>query len=219
MEKLIDSSKNPLYFHWYMLELDKRNKNISLEVKKQKEKEFEDYKKDVKVMRSRSRSKSTIRKNISEKSLNIYATFTLKKDKRDKDESLVSKSFIKMLKRYNIPYVGVKEYHDDGNIHFHMFIRVDDEQLITKKIINGKEIRDKYGNKIYELIPFENNYGFTTLKYIDGKEDYQKAKIVSYLTKYIVKDKNKLMSSRYGRLNASDMAVNMFGASKVICGI
>ena len=219
MAKLIDSSRDPVHFHWYMLDLDIRNKNISLEVKKQKQKEFEDYRKDVKDMRSRSRSKNTIRKNISEKALNIYATFTLKKDKRDKDESLVSGSLTKMLKRYNIPYVGVKEYHDDGNIHFHMFIRVDDKELIARKIINGKEVRDKYGNKIYELIPFENNYGFTTLKYIDGKEDYQKARMVSYLTKYIVKDKNKLMSSRYGRLNAVDIAVKMFGASKVVCVI
>lgn len=202
-------------FHWYMLELDKRNKNISKDVKKQKEKEYIQYVDEVKKMRSRSRSKNTIRKNIDEKQLNIYATFTLNSDKREKDEILVSKSFVKMLKNYDIPYVGVKEYHDDGNIHFHMFIKVRDESLIRRKVINGKEINDKYGNQVYELIPFENNYGFTTLKYVDGKSEQQTAKMISYVSKYIVKDGNKLMSSRYGKLTAYEMALEFFGSDKV----
>lgn len=207
---------NPVFYHWWLLQKDLKNKRLTDEYKYALEQDYLIWLEQRKVVINLSRRKRTIKNNFYSKLCNFYVTFTLKQDKRDlakqdkRDLAVVKTSLTKMLKRYDIPYILIPEYHKDGNIHFHGFITINDFSLIDYKIIDGNFIRDKYGNDVYVLNPIEFSYGFTQLIYLDGKPDYEINKIVNYIVKYLTKDNNRVMSSRYGSFNAYTLALEWF---------
>lgn len=200
---------------WYWNQLKQRSKKLSQKEKEKSQKDFDDWVKKRKELESKSRRKNTIRNNINEKRLNYSVTFTLASFKHILDEKKIKRSLTQLLRRYNIPYILVPEYHESGVIHFHGFVRINDLSMIQRKIIKGVPITDRFNNKVYELIVLEKNYGFTTLKEFENKPEWEKHRMINYLLKYITKNNGKLMSSRYGCYNSYTFAVEMFGIKKV----
>lgn len=192
-----------------------RTKRISNERYKEMINDIRTWTDNIADIQKRSRRRKTIKDNIESKKLNWYVTFTLKTEKQSIDEKLIKDSIRKLLKFYNIQYVLVPEYTKKGTIHFHGFIDIRDKNLIQRKIINGVKIVDKFGNEVYELIPMEKNNGFTTLINIDDKKDWQRAKMINYVTKYLEKEGNKIMSSRLPK-NSFDLAKHFFPDVEVI---
>lgn len=188
--------------------------------KKSKEKyqvEFEEYKENIQKIQKRKNRRKTILDNIKSKHLQYYVTFTLKKDKQQKDFKKIYDSLRKILSRYEIDYVLIPELTKTGNIHFHGFIGFDPdkfEELIQPKIINNKIVFDDYGNQVLELIPVERNYGFTQIIYIGDKEESERRRIVNYIIKYIIDSEFKILSSRT-KNKALKLAINIFGSSIV----
>lgn len=165
-------------------------------------------------VQKRSRRRKTIRDNIDNKKLNWYVTFTLKSEKQDINEKVIKTNITQLLRYYNIQYVLIPEHTKKDIIHFHGFIDIRDKSIIRRKIINDIEIIDKFGNEIWELIPMEENYGFTNLVNINDKEDWQRTKMINYVTKYLEKEGNKIMSSRLPN-KPLDLAKHYFPDIKV----
>lgn len=216
MDKIIDSMSNPVYFNTYMNVIDQRSTKLTKSEKEKRQTDFQSYYDKVKETQSRRRSKATILRNVIDKQLNYSVLFTLTPDKQLKSEKAVKESLTQTLSRLGVPYVLVPEYTEKGAIHFHGFIRIDDNDLIKLKEYNGKTVTDKYGNLIYEFIPLEKTHGFTQLKDFSQKSDYQRNKVIAYITKYITKTGNKIMSSRYGRYDTLSLAHLFFGSQLVI---
>ena len=215
MDKKIDSMSNPVYFNTYMNVIDQRSTKLTKLEKEKRQSDFQSYYDKVKETQSRRRSKATILRNVIDKQLNYSVLFTLKPDKQLKSEKAVKASLTETLSRLQIPYVLVPEYTESGVIHFHGFIRIDNNGLIKLKEYNGKTVTDKYGNLIYEFIPLEKTHGFTQLKDFSQKSDYQRNKVIAYITKYITKTGNKIMSSRYGKYDTLSLAHLFFGSHLV----
>lgn len=203
-------------FYWYVLQYQKRSKKLTKNEKENKEKEFNEWIEKRKKIQSKSRSRNTIRKNISEKQLNYSVLFTLQPDKHNICEKVLKRSLTQLLRRYNIPYVLVPEYHQSGVIHFHGFVRIENSKDIQVKMFEDKPVIDKYNNIVYEFLPLEKNYGFTQLKSIENKSSIEKALMINYVSKYISKGDSKLMSSRFGRRDALALALDWFGSEKVL---
>lgn len=191
-----------------------RTKRISKETAEKMKLEMKEWLFDIAEIQKASRRKKTIRDNIFRKKLNWYVTFTLKGSLHDKNELLVKKNLTQLLRRYNIQYVLVPEYQEKGAIHFHGFIDVPDLSLIKRKVINGKDISNKYGDDVYEFIPLEKNLGFTDLIDINDKDINSVNKIINYIVKYLTKEGSKIMSSRLPK-NSLDLAIHFFGVDIV----
>lgn len=179
--------------------------------------QFEKWLVDYKELQNKSNRKRTIKRNIKEKGLNWYCTLTLNPEKKgDKTLKQLQASIRKMMSRYDIDYVLIPELTEKGAFHFHGFLRVDDSELIERKIIAGKPIVDRYKNEVYNLVPFEKNYGYTQLVRIDSKNEIERNKLVNYTVKYAVKGEFKTMSSRFPKVRYSTQkAIDFFGADLV----
>ncbi len=90
--------------------------------------------------------------------------------------------FTRSMRHYNCRYIIIPEQHKSGAWHFHGLAKGD---LPTKLAINsktGKFVFDNKGRLVYNVTNFD--VGFTTATKI-GSSD----RTVSYLTKYLTKDK------------------------------
>lgn len=81
------------------------------------------------------------------------------------------------VRRHNLSYLLVPEFHKDGAIHFHGVM----SQTALKLTNSGKRHRNK---TIYNITDFP--YGFTTAKRIGGKNHDIQA-VAGYVTKYMTK--------------------------------
>lgn len=188
---------------------------LSQKTKQKAKDEMIAYQKHLKEQNKKNRQKNTIIRNIKEKDLIHYITITLKPNKRIKESKLVQQSLLKMLYRYKIPYILIPEYQKDGTIHFHGFVRFKNEML-NVKVINDRIVRDKFYNVVLEWSALEENYGFSQVIDVSSKSNAEKDRIVRYMTKYMLKDDVKLLSSRF-KVNtlAYDLAIEYFGVDKV----
>lgn len=169
--------------------IGKENKKKLLE---EFEKWFVEYKEAVKKKQKRK----TIRHNIRKKCLNWYCTLTFKNDKLLKKEKLFD-GMRKLFRRYGIDYCLVPEYGEkNGRYHIHGFLGCRDEKIIKRLVIDGKEISDKFGNPVFSLLPWKENYGHCSLVSIEKKDNFIRQKLISYTAKYAVKGGEKMLSSR-----------------------
>jgi hypothetical protein len=175
--------------------------------------QFNKWLESIKEHQKKSNKRRTIKNNIDKKHLTWYCTLTLNPQKKgDKTLKELQKSINIMMSRNNIQYVLVPEYHESGAIHFHGFLNIPNPDLIERKIINGKSIKDRYGNPVYILAPFEKNYGFTQLINIANKNEYTRNRTVNYIVKYAIKDNSKIMSSRCNpKMTSLQKAIAFFG--------
>lgn len=210
MNDFRDNLKQSYYKANYLL----RTKRISKKVYDDMINDINGWVTDVNERNKKSRRLSTLRKNVHIKKLNYYVTFTIKKEKNEIDDDVIKSSLTKMLRRYDIQYILVPEYTKRGVIHFHGFIGNVKNDIIQTKVIDGKEIIDKFNNQIFELLPVENNYGFTQMIDITLKEEWEREKMLKYTMKYVTKTNEKFMSSRLTN-DVYDIAVYYFGESIV----
>lgn len=121
---------------------------------------------------------------------NYFVTFTLDKTKISRvdveDIKIKLKNWLKNnVKRNNLKYVIVPEYHSDGeSIHFHGLISGD---LIFTD--SGK--KTVKGQTIFNLDNWK--YGFTTAIPVYGS----KGALVNYICKYITKDSKMIFGNYY----------------------
>lgn len=118
-----------------------------------------------------------------------FITLTLDKTKIDRyDKKVINKKFKiwlnNMVKRYDLNYIIIPEYHKDGAIHFH-------------GLISGKNLRlsyvklDKKGRRVYN---FDNwLLGFSTAIELDDN----RTAVSAYITKYVTKDTTKILGNVY----------------------
>lgn len=120
-----------------------------------------------------------------------FVTLTLDKTKIDRyDISKIKPKLLNWLKneryRYGLDYLLIPELHKDGAVHFHGLFTCPDGRLEA----SGKYYRDK---PIFYYKSWKKAFGFCTLVPIDG--DYNA--LCNYITKYIVKDLDKILGGRY----------------------
>lgn len=176
--------------------------NISKERKRQLQKKYEENIQGLKTAQSKSRSRKTIWRNIENKKLSYFGTITLAGQKRNLSEEKIKTSLTKMLRRYKIPHVMIPEYQKDGTIHFHGFFGNIAPDLIRRKTrktekLNAWKVVNKFGKKVYELIPVQDNYGDVDFVELDLNDEFEASRMVNYIIKYLEKDNQKIMSSRF----------------------
>ncbi len=113
----------------------------------------------------------------------ITLTFSPKEVNRYDYEATSKKmiSFTQSLRWYHCLYVIVPEQHKDGAWHFHGLVK---GELPTKEAFNshGKPIFDNHHRRVYNVTNF--TVGHTMATKIGSSE-----RAVTYLTKYLTKDK------------------------------
>lgn len=206
MNDFRDNLRQSYYKAGYLL----RTKRISKKVYDEMINDINGWVSNVNERNKKSRRLSTLRKNIHIKKLNYYITFTIKKEKQVITDENIKRSITQMLRRYEIQYIIVAEFTKNEVIHFHGFIGNVKNELIQQKIINDKEVIDKFGNQVLEFIPLENNYGFTQVIDISAKEEWETEKMLKYIMKYVSKGNEKFMSSRLTN-DSIDLAKYYFG--------
>lgn len=187
-----------------------RTKRISKETYDKMIDDINNYAYNINEIQKRRRRRKTIRDNIIHKKLDWYVTFTLNKELHGVPDDKIKTNITQLLRYYGIQYVLIPEHTKKDIIHFHGFIDIRDFNLIRRKIIDNQEITDKFGNEVYEFIPLEKNYGFTQLINITNKDEWQKNKMINYITKYLEKEGNKTMSSRLTK-EPYNLAIHFFG--------
>jgi len=171
---------------------------VSAELKKAETRAFEEWLEDVNAIKKRSARKRTLKKNIERKNLVWYTTLTFRDDNRLANPKKIFDAIRKIFRRYGIQYYLVPDWGEQtGRLHLHGFIS--DNPYITPKIISHKKVKDKYKNKVYELTFWEKNYGFSDLKRFDEKEGWQRAKILNYVVKYVLKSGARALSNRLSK--------------------
>lgn len=113
-------------------------------------------------------------------------------------------------------YIIVPEFHKNGALHFHAFIKHFNAQLVdTKKVDNGHNV---YRFKNYTL-------GFSYVIDISSESDENHNKIASYMQKYITKDmpqfhgkKRYFVSQNLNRPDSVVNGVEKFGLHSLIRG-
>lgn len=90
--------------------------------------------------------------------------------------------FTQSLRWYNCKYLIIPEQHKKGSWHFHGLVKGELPVKIAKSAKTGKTLIDNNGRLVYNVVNFK--VGFTTATKI-GDSD----RAVSYLTKYLTKDK------------------------------
>lgn len=125
-----------------------------------------------------------------------FITWTLSKEEIDRyDSKAVSdklKNFLdNCVKRKNLKYLVIPEYHEDGAIHMHGLISGD-----LKMIDSGKKTKVQKGSKDARKIIYnmpEWTLGWSTAIELDGEQD----NVAKYMTKYITKEFRKIFGSFY----------------------
>jgi len=120
----------------------------------------------------------------------LFITFTLDKLLVDryspKDACRVLRNFLSnKVKRNNLIYLIIPEYHKDKAIHFHGFIKGKNIDLIDSGL------KTENNQTIYNMSQW--NYGFSTAV----KMDYNRIKCSNYITKYVTKQSKKIMGKWY----------------------
>lgn len=178
---------------WKLYDLIVNNRLISQVAKKEFLERWKRDEEEIKLYQKKKRRKQTVRKNIEKKRLNWYVTLTVNSEWKDRtDFKRLREAIKKMFWRYEIDYYLIPELHSDGvSYHFHGFIGCDDMSLFHD---SGR--RDKFGNRIFNLVPYSDNFGFSACVLLDGKSERQKNRIINYVVMYMIKDNLKAMSSR-----------------------
>lgn len=197
------SYKNGKMARWqsvdYMCWLDSKAYGTTLQEERAKARKQERYD------RTRRRIKDLVYNN----NMRYYCTITLNSDYKDRfDLKRVSGSLNKILKRNNIFYALVPEQHENGAWHFHGFLNLNPNYLVSK---NKK---DKYGNDVFTLDILEKNYGFSEI--VDfGKPNRKNPnfiKAIKYTCSYVTKNSSKvrLMRSRV-------LPTDLWAEEKIMC--
>ncbi|MEM1974260.1 MAG: hypothetical protein QXN68_05680, partial [Thermoplasmata archaeon] len=190
---------------------------VSKNLKVREEKDFENWLSWYKDYQKLKGRRKTALMHIKRKQLKYYTTFSFKNEKlENKDIDKLFKTLKKLFERYKISYYLVPEFGDkNGRLHYHGFISVKDKSLLQDKIINNKIVYDKYKNKVLELIPFEKNYGFSTIKDMSLKTDAEKRKMVNYTLKYSLKNGMRAKFDRIKKCDPFNYAISIFGEKLV----
>lgn len=175
--------------------------------------EVHEYMEMLKSVRAKTVRKQTVIKNIKNKSLLWYVTFTINKNWKDAytetDLKRLQDSIRKLMKDLNIDYFLVPEVQPKSQLfHFHGFISDNDYLVFSGKL-------DKYKNKVYHFVPLQDKFGFTSCIYLFDKKPYVKSKIISYVVKYITKSGYRAMSNRTALKGKYSDVFNFFGLSLV----
>lgn len=186
---------------------------VSKGLKEKEIKEFEiwlEWYKNYQKLKGRRR---TALKHIRYKKLNYYATLTFKDEKLlSTDINRMFKSLKELFSRYRISYYLVPEFAPNtGRLHYHGFISVKDKTLLQPKIINKKAVHDRYNNEVLELIPYEKNYGYSTIKDISKKQYYERQKMINYTLEYSLKNGMRARFDRIKKRSSYEWAVFFFG--------
>lgn len=147
----------------------------------------------------------TLLKRLKTQHLNYYVTLTLDPKKKDsKNINSFFEGIRKLFKRYKVDYYLVPELHQSGAYHFHGFLYISYNNL---KYLVDKNRIDNFGNNLYGFIPYERNYGFTSIVEIDDYESIKTKKMVKYTIKYVLKSG---FNARYSNSNFYKEYVNDF---------
>lgn len=166
---------------------------------------------EVKAQQRYNRRKKTILKNVTEKRLIWYATLTLNESKINKDVKTLKASMVKLLKRYGINYCLVPELSPKGRLHFHGFLDLGYVKPTIKKKQNGENIKDRYGNYVYEIENYTKNYGWCHLICMESVPPKIFRRCVNYTASYSIKSNEKMMSTRvdYGIIRMKNIFGNL----------
>lgn len=97
-----------------------------------------------------------------------------------------------LSKRKKFLYVMIPEYHKDGKgIHAHGLCSLGDVKIVPSLKKNGQQRRTKKGQLLFNMQDWQ--FGWSTCVELD--KDYTKA--VSYITKYITKQDDKIFGKWY----------------------
>lgn len=129
---------------------------------------------------------------LSNFDLDSFVTLTFDKEKIDRyDYKAIIKKLNQWLdnlvRRKNLKYVLVPEYHKDGAVHFHGFMN--SEALTLND--SGKKSNNKI---VYNINNFA--FGFSTLVKIGSAFD-ERLKVSGYIGKYITKSIEGTIGGRY----------------------
>jgi hypothetical protein len=141
--------------------------------------------------------KHTIKKHIMEDNLYWYGTITFKPKKQlfnGEDVKNIVQAWQKFAQYNHIKYCLCHEYTPINNIlHFHGVFNFPLED-IQRLIIDGKKIKDRFGNAVFENVKVKKTYGINSLidirfgkRKVDFK-DIKVHKIIRYILKYMIKE-------------------------------
>ena len=159
--------------------------------------ELPEYIKGIREFYAKAQRKKTIKKHINLKKLKWYVTITFDPKKKDR-YSTNQGALTRLLRRYEVAYYLIAEFHKDGAVHYHGFLS--DKQGLYKHI--GK---DKYGRNYWNFIPLEKNYGITRCYPLVNN------KTINYVVKYATKQGNKSLYSRIKLNEFEQKCYNLFG--------
>lgn len=202
--------------HYERFKISISNYRLKKESKERIKKDFELWLIDLKKHYRYQNRKRTIKKNIKEKDLNIWATITFKQSKAISEVNKKTFQALRVLfKRYDINYILVPERHESGLYHLHGFLSIphwhSSRKLFQPKTNdNNKPLFDKFGNQLYHFEPITKNYGFNHLIDLTYKNYRELRKIISYSVKYTLKSDNRMLSNRINS-TALEIAKKMFG--------
>lgn len=131
-----------------------------------------------------SRARAKIRKYVECGNFTHFVTFTFSDRNIDRTDKEACRRFITnfLTREYpDSPYLLVPEEHEDGAIHFHGFIGIDESRLAFagfKKLRSGRNIRR------YRDVQINEKVGRNVFERIDDNKRLQ----LSYVLKYVGKE-------------------------------
>lgn len=123
------------------------------------------------LRRTRKRIQDLLNANLDDKS--YFLTLTFKENIQDYEKANARFKYFMHQKNKDIKYLVVKEHQKRGAIHFHLIVFDIEPKDLTELLLSW-------------------NYGFTHYKHIKNKYSYS---IANYLTNYMTKEKNQLVSA------------------------
>lgn len=130
---------------------------------------FRYFSKEKLLLFKKQRQFAIIQKNIIEKKLKYFCTITLDYKKVNRfcnHHKLINLIF----KEFKVLYVGVRETHKDGAIHYH-YLTTHIDKICLKKLFY--------------------TFGYVLIKKLDNNRKY-----INYIMKYLQKQGVRLLSSR-----------------------
>lgn len=168
-----------------------------------------------KLEESLSRAKNTVLELALCNPWTLFCTFTLDKSKYDRRNlKKFDKDFSQFIrdyrKKYNVKVKSllVPEQHEDGCWHMHGFIlglpiehlkEFTDKDFLPDKIRN----RVKQGKRIFTWEPYAKKFGFSSIELIENQSAAS-----LYITKYITKDTNNLVSNINAHMYYASQGLN-----------
>jgi hypothetical protein len=145
--------------------------------------------------RSVRRSKRTVFDLVLCNSFELFATFTMARDRYDEKrskEKIFNWLHNQRARNGKFKYLIVPEHHKDGALHFHAVIGGYQGKLKQSFGPREKPII-KYEKPVFEFPEYKS--GYTSVQEI-GNEKTDRSMVAMYLTKYITKDMDTVTHQR-----------------------